>query len=177
MLKTFIPFAHAKTIYDIDFVFFKKIGIKYIISDLDNTLDAFDTFTPGEEALNFKRKCDENGIKLILISNNHSKRVTDYARDLNVVCLSSACKPFKRRLLKFIKNLDINKDNVIIIGDQTVTDIACGNRAKIKTILTDKFVERDQPTTKFNRFFDKRIRRRLAKKKKLKDWREIYEQY
>ena len=36
--------------------------------------------------------------------------------------------------------------------------------AKMKSILVDKLVERDQKTTKFNRFFDIRIRKSLKKK-------------
>ena len=60
-----------------------------------------------------------------------------------------------------------------MIGDQTVTDIACGNRARIKTVLTDKIVKEDQPTTHFNRLFDRPIRRKLARKNLLRDWRNL----
>ena len=39
-------------------------------------------------------------------------------------------------------------------------------------ILTDKIVKEDQPTTHFNRLFDRPIRRHLKRKGKLIDWRE-----
>ena len=68
-----------------------------------------------------------------------------------------------------MKSNKIDLNSVIMIGDQTVTDICCANNAKIMSILVDKLVERDQPTTKFNRFFDKRIRKSLIKKKLLKE--------
>ncbi|MEG1565190.1 MAG: HAD hydrolase-like protein [Bacilli bacterium] len=175
MLKRFIPTYHAKTIYEIDFNFFLTLGIKLIISDLDNTLDAFDTYTPSAEALEFARKCEENNIKLAIISNNHSERVYNYAKGMHVDFISSAMKPFSHKVLKYIYACKINLEHVIMIGDQTVTDVACGNSAKVMTVLTDKYVERDQPTTKFNRILDKRIRKLLEKKKLLKDWRKYYE--
>lgn len=163
MLKRFIPTYHAKNIYEIGIDFYINNNIKTIISDLDNTLDAFDTFEPTQKAIELIKKLKENDIELIIISNNHNGRVTNYSNLLGVKCLSNAHKPFKRRLNNYLNKYQINRDNAIIIGDQTVTDIACGNKCGLKTILVDKLVERDQPTTKFNRIFDKRIRKKLIK--------------
>ena len=160
----FIPTWHAENIYKIDVNFFKKENIKYVFSDLDNTLDAFDVLSPSDIAHQLIKNFEENNIKLIIFSNNRSDRVKNYARDLGVECLHSAHKPFKKRLLKYIKSKEIDINSAIIIGDQTITDIWCANNAKIKSILVDKLVERDQKTTKFNRFFDKRIRKSLKKK-------------
>lgn len=164
----FTPTWHSKTIFEIPMSFYVNNGFKYVFTDLDNTLDAFDVLTPSNEAKNLKMELEENKIELIIISNNKSGRVKNYAKDLGVRCLHSAGKPFKSKLLKFLKVNNINKNNVIMIGDQTVTDICCANNAKIKNVLVDKLVERDQPTTKFNRFFDKRIRKSLIKKNLLR---------
>lgn len=164
MNKIFIPTFHAKSIYHIDINFFKENNINVIISDLDNTLDAFDTFVPSENTIEFINNLKSNNIELIIISNNHNDRVVNYSKLLDVKCLSNAHKPFKKRLNNFLNKYKINRENAIMIGDQTVTDIACGNGCGIKTILVDKLVERDQPTTKFNRIFDKRIRRKLKNK-------------
>ena len=163
-MAKFIPTWHAENIYKIDPSFFVKNNIKYVFSDLDNTLDAFDVLTPSKEAYDLVKKLIKNGIELIILSNNHSDRVINYSKDLGVKCLHSARKPFKRKLLNYIKSNNIDLNGVIIIGDQTITDIWCANNAKIKSILVDKLVERDQKTTKFNRFFDKRIRKSLKKK-------------
>lgn len=171
ILKKFIPTYYAKSIFDIDIEFYLNNKIKFIISDLDNTLDAFDSFVPSKQALELNAKLKQNGIILCLISNNTSSRVEKYASLLGVSYISSAHKPFKKKVLIFLKKNDINLDNVIMIGDQTVTDILCANRAHIKSILVDKLVERDQPTTKFNRMFDKPIRKHLKNKNLLKDWR------
>ena len=173
MLKRFIPFAHAKSISEIDFSFYQKIGIKYVFADLDNTLDSYKQATPLDRAKALKEGLTKLGIELIIVSNNTGARVQKYSKELGVRHFSSLAKPFSFKLKKIMKTANIKPEEVVMIGDQTVTDISCANGAKIKSILTDKLVEEDQPTTRFNRLFDKPLRKKLAKKNLLKDWRQI----
>ena len=173
MLKIHIPFAHDASIYEIDVDFFRKLGIKYVLTDLDNTLDSYRTKFPTEKAFELKEKLAEHDIELIIVSNNTGNRVSTYANGLGVRFFNSIGKPFASRLLKKLAKLNISKDEVIMIGDQVVTDITCANRAKIKSVLTDKLVKEDQITTRFNRLFDRPLRRALERKNLLKDWRAI----
>lgn len=173
MLKRLIPFAHATSIFEIDISFYKKLGVKYIFADLDNTLDSYKQKTPSTRVLNLKEDLMVESIELIITSNNTGKRVKTYSRALGVRFLSSVGKPFSSKLNKRIKEMKIDKNEIIMIGDQVVTDIGCANGCKIKSVLTDKIVKEDQPTTRFNRLFDKPLRRKLSKKNLLKDWREI----
>ena len=173
MLKRFIPFAHAESIYLIDLSFYKKLGIKYVFVELDNTLDSYKQATPLERVKKLKKDLEDNGIELIIVSNNRGKRVQKYSSELCVKYWSTLGKPFAIRITKIMKSLNINKDEVIMIGDQIVTDISCANGAKIKSVLTEKLVKEDQPTTRFNRLFDNPLRRKLKRKNLLKDWRQI----
>ncbi len=173
MFKVHVPYAHASSIFEIDVSFFKKENIKTLLVDLDNTLDSYKTKTPSKRVFELKDKLEKEGIKLIIVSNNTGKRVTTYASELGIDFISSIGKPFARKLLKKLHELNIDLSTTIMVGDQTVTDIACGNRAKIKTVLTDKIVKEDQPTTHFNRMFDRPIRKKLAKKNLLRDWRSL----
>lgn len=171
MLKVYIPFAHAKNIFEIDISWYKKFGFQYVLGDLDNTLDSYKTKKPSPMVIDLKKKFEEAGLELIIVSNNTGKRVTEYATALGVRFFSSVRKPFARKLLQKLKNEGIPTEKCVMIGDQTVTDIASSNRAKIKGVLTDKLVKEDQPTTRFNRLFDRPIRRHLARKQLLVDWR------
>lgn len=173
MLKRFIPFAHAESIYKIDLSFFEKLGIKYIFADLDNTLDSYKQATPLDRAKKFKADLEKLGIELIIVSNNTGARVQKYSKELGVRHFSSLAKPFSFKLKKIMKRANIKPEEVVMVGDQTVTDISSANGAKIKSILTDKLVPEDQPTTRFNRLFDKPLRKKLQKKNLLKDWRQI----
>ena len=172
MCKVYTPYAHAKSIFEIEIDFYKKHGIKTVLSDLDNTLDSYKTKTPNANVVAFKEVLKENGIELFIISNNTGKRVTQYASALGVRCASAVGKPFARKLLRKLKEAQIDLKTAVLVGDQTVTDIASANRAGILCILTDKIVKEDQPTTHFNRLFDRPIRRHLKRRHLLKDWRE-----
>ena len=173
MLKRFIPMAHAKSVFDIEVSYYKKLGIKYLFVDLDNTLDSYKTLKPSARVLSLKEILNKNGIEMIIVSNNTGKRVSTYANALGVKFVPHIGKPFAFGLNKALKELNLKKDEVLVIGDQTVTDISAANGAKMKNVLTDKIVEEDQPTTRFNRLFDKPIRKSLAKKGLLKDWGEF----
>ena len=173
MLKRFIPFAHAKSVFEIEVSFYEKLGFKYIFLDLDNTLDSYKTKTPSKNAISLKEKLEKAGLKIIITSNNTGERVATYAKALGVDYISSIGKPFAFGLNKAVKRLGLDKKQIVLIGDQTVTDISSANGAKIKSVLTDKIVEEDQPTTRFNRLFDRPIRKSLQKHNLLKDWREF----
>lgn len=172
MCKVYTPYAHAKSIFEIEIDFYKKHGIKTVLSDLDNTLDSYKTKTPSANVVSFKQVLEENGMELFIISNNTGKRVQEYANALGVRYASAVGKPFARKLIRKLKEAQIDLKTSVMVGDQTVTDIASANRARILCILTDKIVKEDQPTTHFNRLFDRPIRRHLKRKGKLIDWRE-----
>lgn len=173
MLKRFIPFAHAESIFEIDLSFYQKLGIKYVFADLDNTLDSYKQATPLERAKNLKRELEKNAIELIIVSNNTGSRVQKYSKELGVRHFSSLAKPFSFKIKKIMKRANIKPESVVMIGDQIVTDISCANGAKIKSVLTEKLVPEDQPTTRFNRLFDNPLRKKLRKKNLLRDWRQI----
>ena len=84
MLKRFIPFAHAESIYKIDLDFYTKLGIKYVFVDLDNTLDSYKQKTPLEHAFKLKKGLESRGIEMIIVSNNRGKRVQKYSKELGV---------------------------------------------------------------------------------------------
>lgn len=170
MKEKYIPFAHAKSIYDISIVFYKLLGIKTVLVDLDNTLDSYKAMTPRKDAIELKKKFDLFGINLIIVSNNKEKRVKPYANELGVNYRNSIHKPFPKRLNKLIKELNLNIDETLLIGDQLLTDVLLAKKVGIKVVLTEKLVKEDQWTTRFNRIREKNIRKKLYKEKLLKDW-------
>ena len=56
-------------------------GMKIVLLDLDGTVHLGGTPIPG--AVDFIRRCHENGIKTIFLSNNSSKSVNEYVMKLN----------------------------------------------------------------------------------------------
>ena len=154
----------VKNIFEVPISFYKKHGIKYILSDLDNTLDAYDVSIPSSRVINLKEELETNNIKLIIISNNKGKRVSLYSNSLKVNYLANACKPFGNRLRRYLKDNNIPLEECLFVGDQLTTDVNCAKSIGVKVMLTDPLVKKDQLTTRFNRLFDKPRRKRLIKK-------------
>lgn len=171
MIKRFIPFAHANNVFEIDVSFYLDNGINCLLIDLDNTLDAHNCLVPSPQVFKLKNDLDNVGIKMIITSNNKSKRVKKYADLLKVNFLYSSFKPLPFKINKFLSSFKCDKKNVMIIGDQLLTDVLCGYNLKIKSVLTEKIVDQDQASTKINRIVDRKIRSKLNKKKLLIDWR------
>ena len=171
MFKSFIPFAHATSIYEIDPEFFVKHGVKTLFIDLDNTLDSFKAREPQERTVELIANLKKAGLTPVMISNNKAKRVGPYAKALGIEYLSSARKPFASKILKEMERRGLSNDDVMLVGDQMMTDVLAGHRAKIRVVLTEKIVKEDQWTTHINRLFDRPIRKYHKKKGNLIDWR------
>ena len=171
MFKRFIPFAHSASIYEIDPDFYKRNNVKTLFMDLDNTLDSYRARVPQQRTIDYVNKVKEAGVTPVIISNNKAKRVSGYANLLGVEFLSSAHKPFSRRIKKEIARRGLTANDVMLVGDQMMTDVLAAKGAKIKVVLTEKIVKEDQWTTHINRIFDRPIRKYHRKRNNLIDWR------
>ncbi len=174
MIKRDIPFAHAKSIYDIDFSFYHKLGVKVILTDLDNTIEPYDQKTPTPRCIELARRLKEAGFRFIIASNNASKRVSSFANAMGISYASMLRKPFSGPLKRFMEKEGIKPEEAILIGDQIQTDVRAGNGAGIKTILTEPFNKHEPIWTKINRFFEGNKRWKMMEKGILKQWEEIF---
>ena len=171
MFKRFIPFAHAQSIYEIEPDFFVRNGVKTLFIDLDNTLDSYRATEPKERTIAYIKSLRDVGITPVIISNNKARRVCIYADKLGVEYLASARKPFSKKIKQEIAKRGLTNDDVMLVGDQMMTDVLAAHGAKIRVVLTEKVVKEDQWTTHINRLMDRPIRRHHRKKGNLVDWR------
>ena len=162
-MSIFTPTYYAKSIYDVPLSFYQKEGVKIIFCDLDNTLDPFYLNEPSEQAIKLVREIEKAGITFIITSNNHGERVEGYAKKLNVPCHYSSKKPLGYKLKRFIKKKNFKNQDILMVGDQLLTDVICSKNTKVRVLLTEPLVSKDLVITKLNRFFDKRIRKLMKK--------------
>ena len=64
----------------------------------------------------------------------------------------------------------MDKNQVVMIGDQIMTDIRAANRAGVRSILVRPVIETDSWKTQFNRFMERRIMKYLLKKNPEMKW-------
>ncbi len=158
---------HASTVYRIDHRFFASLGIKAVLCDLDNTLDAYDCDTPSPEAFALKQALHEMGIELLVISNNGGNHVRDYCQRLGVCYLPSAFKLTAFKTRRFLKKLGLSIADCLFIGDQIFTDRIYVKKLKGKLVLTYPLSPRDHILTRFVRRFDLYLRRIWLKEGRL----------
>ena len=72
-----------------------------------------------------------------------------------------AMKPFKFKYNKILDEYKLNIATVACIGDQLLTDIKGGNMIGITTILVNPIGTKERITTKINRYFEKKILKKL----------------
>jgi len=169
LLKLFLPDQYVKSIFEIRPEELKANGIKGVITDLDNTLVAWDVAHATEEVHKWFKEMEDHGIAVTIISNNNRERVELFSQPLNRPFVYLAKKPLKRAFIKAAQAMNLSRDEIVVIGDQVLTDVLGGNRAGFSTILVVPIVETDDKITRFNRKIERRILNKL-KKQGLIEW-------
>lgn len=157
MLNRFLPNEHVKNIYEVNPSILKEKGIKGIITDLDNTLVAWDVKEATPEVIEWFKLMKDNGIKVTIISNNKEDRVKMFSEPLGTPFVFSAKKPLKRAFKVAAKQMGLAKEEIVVIGDQLLTDVLGGNSAGFYTILVVPIVKTDEKITQFNRRIERKI--------------------
>ena len=157
MLKRFYPQQYLPSVYDINFDALFNDGKKFLLIDIDNTLAPHDVPEPDEKILNFFRGLAERGFKVCLISNNKPKRVELFNKSLGLCAVPKAGKPKRRAVLQALALLGGTVSEAALIGDQLFTDVWCGNRTGVYTVLVKPISARDEWTVKLKRLPEKFI--------------------
>lgn len=157
MLKNFMPNEHKKSVYEISINKLKELGIKGIITDLDNTLVEWDRPNATEELISWFDEVKKQGIDVMIVSNNNEQRVKAFADPLGIPFIFEAKKPLTRAFNRAVKQMNLAKKEVVVIGDQLLTDILGGNKSGLHTILVVPVAQTDGVFTKFNRMIERRI--------------------
>ncbi|WP_093217167.1 YqeG family HAD IIIA-type phosphatase [Sediminibacillus albus] len=164
MLKKFLPNEHVRDVFEIRPEDLKKRGIKGIITDLDNTLVAWNVESATPEIIEWFKLMEEHHIKVTIISNNKEERVKLFSEPLATPFVYSARKPLGQAFKKATKQMNLKKEEIVVVGDQIMTDVLGGNIAGFYTILVVPIVKTDGKLTKINRQIERRILSWMRKK-------------
>lgn len=115
----------------------KKLGVKGIVTDLDDTLAARNCYEPDEEVKGWVKGLKAAGIRICIVSNNSKKRTKRFAAPLEIPSYYRAGKPSRKWVFEALKTLQLPKEQTVLLGDQLFTDMAVAYRCKIKSILVE----------------------------------------
>lgn len=171
MLKKFLPDEHVESVFEIQASKLKDHGIKGVITDLDNTLVEWHRPEATPELLEWITDLREQGIMITVVSNNKEKRVKRFSTPIELPFIHKARKPMTKAFRKALRDMDLQKDEIVIVGDQILTDVFGGNRLGVHTILVAPVAKNDAWYTKINRKIEQTL---LAwmKRKGMIDWED-----
>jgi uncharacterized protein len=165
VLKQFLPDEHVKSILDITPEHLRRLGVKGIITDLDNTLVEWDRPTATPQLIKWFEEMKKSNILVTIVSNNRSKnRVKVFSDPLQIPFIFQAKKPMVQAFHKATSQMNLKKEETVVIGDQLLTDVLGGNRGGFHTILVVPVAQTDGFFTKFNRFVERRLLNWFRKK-------------
>lgn len=171
LVKFLLPNEFVQTVFEITPEKLQKLGIKGVITDLDNTLIEWNRADATEEIAAWMKMMEDAGIKVIVASNNNEERVKVFAEPLGIPYIYRAKKPLGAAYIAAMKQIRLKNNEVAMVGDQLLTDVMGANRLKLYTFLVRPVAESDGFVTLFNRFVERRVFNYL-KRKGIKTWEE-----
>ena len=136
--------------------FLHSIGVRALFCDIDNTLVTYDDPLPTPAVIAWLEEMHQAGITVMFLSNNDTVRVQQFCEKTALPSCPHAHKPLPGKAKKMLKQMNIDKKESAILGDQIFTDVWTGRFLGVKaTILV--------PPIKDKKTFFFRLKRRLEK--------------
>ncbi len=149
--------------------FLQSLGIKAILSDVDNTLAPYEQPIPDEKLTAWIASLAEVGIRIAFISNNDRERIEQFNQSLGVPVYWKSGKPFKKTLLKAMADMGVDKANSVMLGDQLLTDAWAGRNAGIPVIIVPPIKDKRSLFFRFKRWLEKPTIKKFKKKHRI-EW-------
>lgn len=157
MRKLLTPNQHLNDIFEIDTKHLKSLGVRGIITDMDNTLVSWSDRTVYPRLAEWFIGLKAEGFKLFIVSNNSEDRGGKLARELDIPAIWYAVKPSRRAFRKALEQMQLSPEQVAVVGDQIFTDVLGGNRLGLYTILVTPISEKEFIWTKLMRQFERLV--------------------
>ena len=158
------PKVYLNSVKDITIDFLEENNIKGLILDVDNTLiDYYKNMPVG--IIEWVDLMKKNNIKLYILSNTNKKeKVENVSNKLKIDYINFAKKPFKSGFLKVKEKMQLDNENIGVVGDQIMTDVIGANRCKMFSILVKPIDKKDIGITMIKRPLENLIIKSYLKK-------------
>ena len=160
------PDMRVDKITDITIEMLKSNNIKAVILDSDNTLIDLNK-NPLDGIKEWINEMKKNGIKFCILSNSiKKKKVEKVSKMLDIPYVFFSIKPTKFGFRKAKKILNLNVEQIGVVGDQILTDVIGANRMGMFSILVKPIEEKDIWITRIKRPLENKIIKNYIQNKK-----------
>ena len=164
MRNPMMPDYMFRTFDEITPEFLSGLGIRAILADIDNTLAPYEQPEPDERIKNWIASLAEAGISIAFVSNNDWERVELFNRTLGVPAYAKSGKPFKKNLVRAMKELGGTLETTVMLGDQLLTDALAGHNLGVKCLIVPPIRDKKNAFFRFKRWLEKPVVRKFKKK-------------
>ena len=166
MLKFLYPKEYLPSVFQLTGKKLKALGKDTLIFDIDNTLVPYWIKTPTDELRVYFNSLRESGIKIAVLSNSKEIRSKTFCEEMGIPYYGISSGKLRRyfdpknfsdpfRVLKLLKKIGSKAENSVIVGDQIFTDVWCGNKCGVYSVLVKQVSPKDELITAPKRPFEK----------------------
>lgn len=143
----------------------REHGIRYILSDIDNTLVTYDDPEPTPDVTAFFQMLADEGVQIGFLSNNHADRVDRFNRSLHYVAIADAGKPGIKVAREALKQMGADPQETMFLGDQLLTDAACAKQLELFTVIVPPIKDRTDLFNRCKRLIERPYMRKVTKRR------------
>lgn len=166
-LERFVPKQVVSSVHEIDPAWLREKQLSGIITDLDNTLIAAKETEIDSKLAQWLENMKRSGIPIVILSNNKKSRVAAFADAHGIPYIPRAYKPARKSFAMAIQQLEMEPEQVLMLGDQLLTDVLGGNRMGLYTVLVQPISPIEGVGTRINRVLERMIMYLLKRRGKL----------
>jgi HAD superfamily phosphatase (TIGR01668 family) len=149
------PDYNLKNVYEINFEELKQQGIKCLMFDLDSTVMVSKSSQFLPETVEWFNTFMNNFEVAIISNNKNDEYISNASKLAPCRVIGRADKPNPKIMGEYLKSVNIEPQNAVMIGDRPLTDILAGKLLGCKTILVGSINPTENLPTKFVRALER----------------------
>ncbi len=155
MKRLLMPDYMFRTFDEITPAFLQGLGVRAVLSDIDNTLAPYEQAEPDDRIASWIADLAKAGIGIAFVSNNDRERVELFNRTLGVPAYGKSGKPFKKNLVRAMEDLGADRESTVFLGDQLLTDALAGHNLGVPVLIVPPIRDKKNAFFRFKRWLEK----------------------
>ena len=135
------PDYNLDSLFDIDFKEIKAHGINAVLFDLDSTVMPSKSGEYPAQVKELLNDLKQNFVVAVISNNKNKEYIERVQAQSSFPVIGRANKPSPKIMREFLRSVNIQPSETVVVGDRPLTDILAGKLLGAKTILVDSITK------------------------------------